>query len=90
MPHVREWVTGHFESHLADRSNFEYELKMVDTDIPSYHILFDKQKKRVNGIIDFGCAGLCDPAIDSAFLSITTGNLLRISSIGSIRKRQSI
>jgi aminoglycoside 2''-phosphotransferase len=64
MPHVREWVTGHFESHLADRSNFEYELKMVDTDIPPYHIMFDRQRKRVSGIIDFGCAGLGDPAID--------------------------
>lgn len=64
MPHVREWATEHFESHLSDRSNFEYELKMVDTDIPPYHILFDRQKKRVNGVIDFGCAGLGDPAID--------------------------
>lgn len=64
MPHVREAVIGHFESHLADRSNFEYELKMVDTDIPPYHIMFDRQRKRVNGIIDFGCAGLGDPAID--------------------------
>jgi aminoglycoside 2''-phosphotransferase len=68
MPHVREWVIGHFESHLADRSNFEYELKMVDTDIPPYHILFDRQRRRVNGIIDFGCAGLGDPAIDLGVL----------------------
>lgn len=62
--HQREWATAHFESHLADESNFEYELKMVDTDIAPYHILFDSQKKRINGIIDFGCAGLGDPAID--------------------------
>lgn len=64
LPHVREWATEHFESHLADKSNFEYELKMVDTDIPPYHILFDQQSKRLNGIIDFGCAGVGDPAID--------------------------
>jgi aminoglycoside 2''-phosphotransferase len=64
LPHVREWVTEHFESHLADRSNFEYEMKMTDTDIPPYHIMFDRRKKRINGIIDFGCAGLGDPAID--------------------------
>lgn len=64
LPHVREWVTAHFESHLAESSNFEYELKMVDTDIPPYHIMFDRQRKCVNGIIDFGCAGLGDPAID--------------------------
>jgi aminoglycoside 2''-phosphotransferase len=29
-----------------------------------YHVLFDKRKKRINGIIDFGCAGLGDPALD--------------------------
>jgi aminoglycoside 2''-phosphotransferase len=62
--HQREWVTEHFESHLANKSNFEYELKIVDTDIAPYHIMFDKQRKRINGIIDFGCAGLGDPAID--------------------------
>jgi aminoglycoside 2''-phosphotransferase len=64
LPHVRDWATGHFESHLADKSNFDYELKMVDTDIPPYHIMFDKDRNRVTGIIDFGCAGLGDPAID--------------------------
>ena len=64
LPHLREWATEHFESYLSDKRNFEYELKVVDTDIPPYHILFDKQQKRISGIIDFGCAGLGDPAID--------------------------
>lgn len=64
LPHLRETVTEHFELHLADRSNFEYELKLVDTDIPPYHIMFDRKRKRVSGIIDFGCAGMGDPAID--------------------------
>lgn len=73
MPHLREWVAEHFESHLADRSNFEYELKMVDTDIPPYHILFDRQRWRINGIIDFGCAGLGDPAIDFGILTYNYG-----------------
>jgi aminoglycoside 2''-phosphotransferase len=64
LQHVREEMAEHFESYLADKVNFEYELKMVDTDIPPYHILFDRQRKRIHGIIDFGCAGLGDPAID--------------------------
>jgi aminoglycoside 2''-phosphotransferase len=62
--HQLKWATEHFESHLADKSNFDYELKMVDTDIPPYHIMFDRREKRITGIIDFGCAGLGDPAID--------------------------
>lgn len=62
--HQREWATEHFESQLADRSNFEYELRMVDTDIAPYHIMFDRENRRISGIIDFGCVGLGDPAID--------------------------
>jgi aminoglycoside 2''-phosphotransferase len=64
LPHLREWMTEHFESFLAEKTNFDYELRMVDTDIPPYHILFNKQQKRITGIIDFGCAGLGDPAVD--------------------------
>lgn len=64
LPHVRDSVKEHFESHLADKGNFEYELKVVDTDAPPYHILFDPEQKRISGIIDFGSAGLGDPAID--------------------------
>ena len=64
LPHSRDWVEEHFETYLAYKGNFEYELKMADTDIPPYHILFDREKKRINGVIDFGCAGLGDPAID--------------------------
>lgn len=64
MPHTREWAIEHFESYLAERSNFEIELKMIHGDIPPYHIIFDEQTKRIGGVIDFGSAGLGDPAID--------------------------
>jgi aminoglycoside 2''-phosphotransferase len=76
MPHIRDWATEHFESQLSERSNFEYELKMVDTDIPPYHIIFDGQKKRISGIIDFGCAGLGDPAIDFGVIIYNYGESL--------------
>lgn len=71
--HTREWATQHFESHLADESNFAYEMKMVDTDIPPYHIMYDRLKRRINGIIDFGCAGLGDPAVDFGVVINTYG-----------------
>ena len=73
LPHVRDWVSEHFESHLADRSNFEYELKLVNTDIPPYHIMYDRESKRINGVIDFGCAGLGDPAIDFGIIIYNYG-----------------
>jgi len=64
MPHVRDFMREHFESFLADENNFAFEPKMVDTDIPPYHIMFDRERNIINGIIDFGCAGLGDPAVD--------------------------
>lgn len=62
--HTREWAKEHFESFLEDESNFEYERKLIHADLAPYHVLFDRQKNQINGIIDFGCAGLGDPAID--------------------------
>lgn len=73
LPHVREWATEHFESYLADERNFEYPLSVIDSDIPPYHVLFDKQQKRISGIIDFGCAGLGDPAIDLGIIIYNYG-----------------
>ena len=73
LPHVREWATEHFESHLNDKRNFEYEMRMVDTDISPYHILFDSQQRLITGIIDFGCAGLGDPAIDLGVIMYNYG-----------------
>lgn len=73
LPHVREWAVEHFETHLADKRNFEYPLRMIDSDIPPYHILFDPQQKRISGIIDFGCAGLGDPAIDLGIIIYNYG-----------------
>src|SRR5262245_2210461 len=55
--HQRESAKEHFESHLSDRSNFVHEPRMVDTDITPYHIMFDRERRRISGIIDFGCAG---------------------------------
>jgi aminoglycoside 2''-phosphotransferase len=62
--HTRAWARQHFESFLADESNFEYERRLIHGDVAPYHVLFDKRTNRINGIIDFGCAGLGDPALD--------------------------
>jgi aminoglycoside 2''-phosphotransferase len=73
IPYLRDSLTEHFETHLAARENFEYELRMVDTDVPPYHIMFDREGQRVSGIIDFGCAGLGDPAIDLGVIMYNYG-----------------
>jgi aminoglycoside 2''-phosphotransferase len=73
LPHVRAWAIEHFESYLADTRNFEYPLTVIDSDIPPYHVLFDKQQNRISGIIDFGCAGLGDPGIDLGIMLYNYG-----------------
>lgn len=66
-------VKKHFESFLEDKSNFDYELKLIHGYLGGEHILFNKKKKRVGGIIDFGNAGLGDPAMDIAVLIYNYG-----------------
>jgi aminoglycoside 2''-phosphotransferase len=73
MPHVRDLMQEHFEDFLADENNFAFEPKMVDTDIPPYHIMFDAERKVINGIIDFGCAGMGDPASDFSVIVYNYG-----------------
>lgn len=73
MVHAREWAKNHFESFLANKSNFDYEPKLIHGDLGAYHILVDIQKKRINGIIDFSNSGLGDPARDIATLIHTYG-----------------
>jgi aminoglycoside 2''-phosphotransferase len=68
LPHAREWARNHFDSFLIDERNFEYESKLIHGDLGPYHVMYDRQGNRVNGIIDFGAAGLGDPAIDFAIL----------------------
>ena len=71
--HTREWAVNHFEAFLDNKSNFEYEPKLIHGDLGCYHILFDRQKNYINGIIDFGTCGLGDPAMDIAVIIHTYG-----------------
>jgi len=68
MPHAREWVTNHFAPILADEGFMDYESCLINGDTTPYHILFDRQARRISGIIDFGTAGVGDPAADFATL----------------------
>ena len=64
MPHVRETVGEHFAPVLRDAHFMDYEPRLINGDIVPYHIIFDRESKRINGIIDFGTAGIGDPAAD--------------------------
>lgn len=64
----REWVRRLYAPFLADSSLLEYEPRFINGDLATYHLLFDRGRKRLNGVIDFGTAGMGDPAQDLAIV----------------------
>src|SRR5262249_2824179 len=65
-PYSKEWAINHFEPILRDSDFMNYEPKLIDGDLAPYHILFNRKEKMVSGIVDFGTAGIGDPAADFA------------------------
>lgn len=64
----REWVKRLFAPFLADHTFLDYEPAFMNGDLGVYHLLFNQQTKKFNGIIDFGTAGVGDPAQDFGLL----------------------
>jgi aminoglycoside 2''-phosphotransferase len=62
----RTWVKRHFAPLLANSAFMDYKPRFVNGDLATYHLLFNPQTKLLNGIIDFGTAGIGDPAVDFA------------------------
>lgn len=60
------WVNKLFAPVFEDRLSFAHTSALVDGDINVYHLLFDPSTERLTGKIDFGIAGLGDPAVDLA------------------------
>jgi aminoglycoside 2''-phosphotransferase len=73
MPHVRESVEEHFAPIIHDENFMNYTPKLVNGDIVPYHIIFDRDAKRINAIIDFGTAGTGDAAADFACIIYNYG-----------------
>jgi len=53
-----------FENFLRNEANFQFEPVLIHGDLNEEHILLDPATQRVTGIIDFGDAGIGDPAYD--------------------------
>jgi aminoglycoside 2''-phosphotransferase len=65
-PSARKWASDHVETFLNDLHSFQYEPVLKHGDFGTTNILFDRERRVINGIIDFGGAGLGDPAYDFA------------------------
>lgn len=68
MAHTQDWVRHHFAPILSDPGWMKYSPALVNGDLAPYHILYEKPEATITGLIDFGTAGLGDPAADFACL----------------------
>jgi aminoglycoside 2''-phosphotransferase len=64
----RAWVKRHFARLLENPTFMIYEPHFVIGDLATYHLLLNPKTKSLNGVIDFGTAGIGDPADDFALI----------------------
>jgi aminoglycoside 2''-phosphotransferase len=76
LPHQIEWVERLFEPALNLPEFFDFEPALIHGDLAPYHILFSPKKLCLNAVIDFGVAGMGDPATDIGSLINSYGESL--------------
>ena len=74
-----QWAEDLFNGVLENPESAEYKPALIHGDLASYHILFDPQGGKINGVIDFGMAGMGDAASD-------IGNLISIYGESFVHK----
>jgi aminoglycoside 2''-phosphotransferase len=64
MAWARTWVREHFRAALEGSVDLRYTPAFIHGDLAPYHLCYDPTVHRLVGVIDFGDAGLGDPAAD--------------------------
>jgi aminoglycoside 2''-phosphotransferase len=64
LPHQIDWVDGLFSDAFTTPHFFDFEPALVHGDLAPYHILYSPEETRIKAVIDFGVAGMGDPATD--------------------------
>ncbi len=64
----RAWVAHHFAPVRDGRLDLAYQPVLIHGDLAQYHILYDPATLTLAGILDFGTAGMGDPAVDFAII----------------------
>jgi aminoglycoside phosphotransferase (APT) family kinase protein len=64
--HQQTWIHELFAPVVKNELDLSYKPVLIDGDKSVYHILFDPITESISGLIDFGTAGLGDPACDIA------------------------
>ena len=68
MAHGKEWVKRLFAPLVADDAFMKCDPVFINGDLAPYHLLCERSSCQLTGIIDFGTAGIGDPAADFACL----------------------
>lgn len=76
MRHQRDYVDDLFAPVLAGTLAFDHRPTLVYGDVASYHLLVDPKARRLAAVLDFGTAGIGDPAVDVAALLHVFGESL--------------
>ena len=76
MRHQRDYVDDLFAPVLAGTLSFDHRPTLVYGDVASYHLLVDPNARRLAAVLDFGTAGIGDPAVDVAALLHVFGESL--------------
>lgn len=76
--HQRDWVDQHFAPLVSGELGFDVTPVLVHGDLASYHVLHDVATRQLTAVIDFGTAGLGDPAVDIATCMVIFGESLAV------------
>ncbi len=68
LPEYASRVFAQFERFLGDSHNFDFAPALRHGDLGPGNVLVDPHTFRLSGVIDFGAAGLDDPATDLGFV----------------------
>jgi aminoglycoside 2''-phosphotransferase len=72
---MQDRVTAEFDRFLADPVSFDYAPGLKHGDLGVGNILINPSSHSISGIIDFGSAGIDDPATDLGFVALWGGYL---------------
>lgn len=61
---MKEHIERLFAGYLGDDKNFEYKPAVLHGDLEAQHVMFDRQSRKITGIIDWGRMRIGDPDYD--------------------------
>ncbi|WP_338452936.1 aminoglycoside phosphotransferase family protein [Niallia oryzisoli] len=86
---MKTYISFRFERYLENKENFRYSPKLLHADLSLDHLLFDKKKQEITGIIDFGDMKIGDPDYEYIYLLEECGEAFT-KKVMEIRKEENI